>query len=403
MIGEQASYEEKRILSAFNYVYSDMFLHRDTTLMPQNQTAWSACNFRGSTMDKKVCLTYWLNVIQNIDNKGLPFLVTINPPRTPESTVLKWSTKRPVTSVAASKASFELHTIQGKRNIVFCGAYQGFGLHEDGVKVGIHAANIMLNKSYDIINNPKQMVPSLMETGARSYIVNFLQDYIAIGTLILIEERGIVFTFEGSKRKSPLKVYLKVHNPQFYWKIITQAELGFADAYIKGDVSFTDKNEGLLNMLMVCSSLIYIYIFSWLPTDFFMVAAFYSALSNAKYIYHHVMRKNTISQARSNISQHYDLSNELFSLFMDDTMQYSCAIFKSKDDDLKTAQLRKISSLIEKARVNENHEVLDIGCGWGRFGIELVKQTGCKYTGITLSKEQIKYAESKVKEAGLQC
>ncbi|KAF5777144.1 putative cyclopropane-fatty-acyl-phospholipid synthase [Helianthus annuus] len=203
----------------------------------------------------------------------------------------------------------------------------------------------MLNKSYDIINNPKQMVPSLMETGARSYIVNFLQDYIAIGTLILIEERGIVFTFEGSKRKSPLKVYLKVHNPQFYWKIITQAELGFADAYIKGDVSFTDKNEGLLNMLM---------------------------------------------------------SNELFSLFMDDTMQYSCAIFKSKDDDLKTAQLRKISSLIEKARVNENHEVLDIGCGWGRFGIELVKQTGCKYTGITLSKEQIKYAESKVKEAGLQ-
>ncbi|KAJ0724932.1 putative arsenite methyltransferase [Helianthus annuus] len=125
MIGEQASYEEKRILSAFNYVYSDMFLHRDTTLMPQNQTAWSACNFRGSTMDKKVCLTYWLNVIQNIDNKGLPFLVTINPPRTPESTMFKWSTKRPVTSVAASKASFELHTIQGKRNIVFCGAYQG--------------------------------------------------------------------------------------------------------------------------------------------------------------------------------------------------------------------------------------------------------------------------------------
>ncbi|KAJ0677686.1 putative cyclopropane-fatty-acyl-phospholipid synthase [Helianthus annuus] len=387
MIGEQASYEEKRILSAFNYVYSDMFLHRDTTLMPQNQTAWSACNFRGSTMDKKVCLTYWLNVIQNTDNKGLPFLVTINPPRTPESTVLKWSTKRPVTSVAASKASFELHTIQGKRNIVFCGAYQGFGLHEDGVKVGIVAANIMLNKSYEIINNPKPMVPSLMETGAR-----------------LIEERGIVFTFEGSKRKSPLKVYLKVHNPQFYWKIITQAELGFADAYIKGDVSFTDKNEGLLNMLMLFivnselqSSASRFKKRGWW-TPMFLTAA----LSNAKYIYHHVMRKNTISQARSNISQHYDLSNELFSLFMDDTMQYSCAIFKSKDDDLKTAQLRKISSLIEKARVNENHEVLDIGCGWGRFGIELVKQTGCKYTGITLSKEQIKYAESKVKEAGLQ-
>ncbi|MFS7992805.1 putative arsenite methyltransferase [Helianthus anomalus] len=63
--------------------------------------------------------------MQNIDEKELPFLVTINPPRTPESTVLKWSAGRPIPSVAASKASLELHTIQGKRNIVFCGAYQG--------------------------------------------------------------------------------------------------------------------------------------------------------------------------------------------------------------------------------------------------------------------------------------
>ncbi|KAJ0677682.1 putative arsenite methyltransferase [Helianthus annuus] len=101
-----------------------MFLHRDAKLMPRNQTAWSAWNFR-ETVDNKVCLTYWLNAIQNIDDNGLPFLVTINFPRTPESTVLKWSTGYLVPSLAASKASRELHTIQGKRNIVFCGAYQG--------------------------------------------------------------------------------------------------------------------------------------------------------------------------------------------------------------------------------------------------------------------------------------
>ncbi|GJV82448.1 cyclopropane-fatty-acyl-phospholipid synthase family protein, partial [Tanacetum coccineum] len=77
-------------------------------------------------------------------------------------------------------------------------------------------------------------------------------------------------------------------------------------------------------------------------------------------------------------------------------------LIMSEDEDLKVAQLRKISSLIEKARVDKNHEVLDIGCGWGGFAIEIVKQTGCKYTGITLSKEQIVYAENKVKEAGLQ-
>jgi cyclopropane-fatty-acyl-phospholipid synthase len=64
--------------------------------------------------------------------------------------------------------------------------------------------------------------------------------------------------------------------------------------------------------------------------------------------------------------------------------------------------MRKISLLIEKARIEKNHEVLEMGCGWGTFAIEVVKRTGCKYTGITLSIEQLKYAKAKVKEAGLQ-
>jgi cyclopropane-fatty-acyl-phospholipid synthase len=87
---------------------------------------------------------------------------------------------------------------------------------------------------------------------------------------------------------------------------------------------------------------------------------------------------------------------------MDDTMMYSSAIFKSENEDPRTAQMRKISLLIEKARIEKNHEVLEMGCGWGTFAIEVVKRTGCKYTGITLSIEQLKYAKAKVKEAGLQ-
>ncbi|XWS53767.1 hypothetical protein CRYUN_Cryun10bG0028500 [Craigia yunnanensis] len=93
-------------------------------------------------------------------------------------------------------------------------------------------------------------------------------------------------------------------------------------------------------------------------------------------------------------------------------MQYSSGIFKTQVEDLKVAQQRKISSLIDKmriyniglfARIEKWHEVLDIGCGWGSLAIEVVKRTGCKYTGITLSEEQLKYAEAKVKEAaGLQ-
>ncbi|XP_076942205.1 uncharacterized protein LOC143612004 [Bidens hawaiensis] len=405
ILGEEATYEEKRILGAFNYVYSDIFLHRDKSLMPRNPSAWSSWNFLG-TVDNRACLTYWLNVLQNIDEvNGLPFLVTLNPPRKPKNTFLTWTTGHPVPSVAAYKASLLLNNIQGKRGIWFCGAYQGYGFHEDGLKAGMVAANSLLNKSCEVLNNPKHMVPSLLETGARFFVARFLQDYIAMGSLILLEEGGTMFAFEGTRKKCPLKVYLRVHNPQFYWKIVTEADLGLADAYINGDFSFVDEKEGLLNMFVI-------FIFNrdlqssasactkrggwWTPM--FLTAG----VASAKYFYHHISRQNSLTQARRNISRHYDLSNELFALFLDETMTYSCAIFKSENEDLKTAQMRKITSLIEKAKVEKNHEVLEIGCGWGTLAIELVKRTGCKYTGITLSEEQLRYAESKVKEAGLQ-
>nr|GEU95841.1 cyclopropane-fatty-acyl-phospholipid synthase [Tanacetum cinerariifolium] len=107
-----------------------------------------------------------------------------------------------------------------------------------------------------------------------------------------------------------------------------------------------------------------------------------SGVASAKCFYQHISRQNSLTQARRNISRHYDLSNELFALFLDDTMTYSCAVFK--------------------ARVKKSHRVLEIGCGWGTLAIKLVKRTGCSYTGITKSEEQLKYAENKVKEAGLQ-
>nr|GEX41692.1 ARID DNA-binding domain-containing protein [Tanacetum cinerariifolium] len=179
-----------------------------------------------------------------------------------------------------------------------------YGFHEDEMKVrrfftvlkaGMVGGNGMLNKSSKILNNPKQIVPSLLEAGARLFLVRF-----------------------------PSRSYCYRH-----FDIVTKADLGLGEAYVNGDFSFTENTEGLYNLIM---------------------------------------------------------SNEVFSLFLDETMTYSCALFESEDEDLKVAQLRKISSLIEK----------------GGFTIEIVKQTGCNYTGITLSKEQIVYAKNKVKEAGLQ-
>ncbi|KAL3634450.1 hypothetical protein CASFOL_021504 [Castilleja foliolosa] len=404
MLGTQATFDELRILGAFQYAYSDVYLHRDKKFMPQNTAAWSALNIIG-TIDKKACLTYWLNILQNINETGLPFLVTINPPTKPDHTLLKWSTSHPIPSVAATKALAELNLIQGKRKIWFCGAYQGYGFHEDGLKAGMLAANGVLRKQCTLQNNPKHMVPSWLETGARLLVTRFLERFIAIGCITLLEDGGTMFVFEGTRKTSPLKVYLKIHSPQFYWKFATEADLGLADAYINGDFSFVDKNSGLLNLFMIFIANRDLSISTtnvnnkggwWTPL------LFTSALASAKYFVQHVSRKNTLTQARRNISKHYDLSNDLFSLFLDETMAYSCAIFKTEDEDLKIAQYRKFSILIEKAKVSKNHHVLEIGCGWGTLAIEVVKRTGCKYTGITLSEEQLKYAEVKVKEAGLQ-
>ncbi|KAK4341659.1 hypothetical protein RND71_040160 [Anisodus tanguticus] len=214
-----------------------------------------------------------------------------------------------------------------------------------------------------------------------------------------------MFTFEGTEKKSSLKVSLRVHSPQFYWKVATQGDLGLADAFIHGDFSFVDKNDGLLNLFMIFvinRDLKASTTRSGKKRGWWTPLLFTAVVSSTKYFIRHVSNQNTLTQARRNISRHYDLSNELFSLFLDETMTYSCAIFKSEEEDLKVAQERKISLLIEKAKVSKEHHILEIGCGWGSLAVEVVMRTGCKYTGITLSEQQLKYAQIRVKQAGLQ-
>ncbi|GKU85686.1 hypothetical protein SLEP1_g319 [Rubroshorea leprosula] len=219
----------------------------------------------------------------------------------------------------------------------------------------------------------KHMAPSLMETGARLYVIKFLRDYISTGCVILLEEGGTIFTFEGNNTKCSLRTVMKVHNPQFYWKVMTQEELGLADAFISGDFSLANDDEGLLNLFMILianrdlnssNSKLSKKRGWWRPLFFT------AGITSAKYFFKHVLRQNTLTQARRNISRHYDLSNELFALFLDETMTYSCAVFKKENEELKVAQQRKISLLIEKARIKNKHEILEIGCGWGGLAIE---------------------------------
>ncbi|KAJ2512692.1 hypothetical protein GGH20_005235, partial [Coemansia sp. RSA 1937] len=110
---------------------------------------------------------------------------------------------------------------------------------------------------------------------------------------------------------------------------------------------------------------------------------------------------NSILNTASNISAHYDLGNEMFEMFLDSTMTYSCAIWNGPDDTLEAAQLRKLDMLIDKACVKPTDYVLDLGCGWGSLSMRAVERTGCRVLGITLSTEQKDIAEQRIAQAGM--
>lgn len=111
---------------------------------------------------------------------------------------------------------------------------------------------------------------------------------------------------------------------------------------------------------------------------------------------------NPVGKAQANVAHHYDLSRQLFELFLDESMQYSCAYFTRPEASLAEAQQAKMRHIASKLLLEPGQRLLDIGCGWGGLGIYLAKTAGVKVTGVTLSKEQHEVACQRVKDAGLE-
>jgi cyclopropane-fatty-acyl-phospholipid synthase len=101
------------------------------------------------------------------------------------------------------------------------------------------------------------------------------------------------------------------------------------------------------------------------------------------------------------IQYHYDVSNEFYQVWLDENMVYSCAYFENGDEDLATAQLKKIDHILTKIQLRPGDTLLDIGCGWGALAIRAAQKYGAKCVGITLSKNQFELAKARVEQAGL--
>ena len=127
-----------------------------------------------------------------------------------------------------------------------------------------------------------------------------------------------------------------------------------------------------------------------------------SFLKNSKFAQFLPKQAHSKSESKSDVQSHYDIGNDFYRLWLDKTMTYSCAYFKSEDDTLEQAQINKVHHIIKKLNPQPGKTLLDIGCGWGTLMLTACKEYGLNVVGITLSEEQAAFVNQRIKEEGLE-
>jgi predicted NAD/FAD-binding protein len=170
-----ASERERELLGAFRYSRNLAVLHTDDSFMPRRRAVWSSWNYLGArnATGGDVCVTYWMNRLQNLSSKR-PLFVTLNPPRPPRAGTLLHSEvyDHPVFDAAAMQAQRKLWLLQGERNTWYCGAHFGSGFHEDGLQSGLAVAEQLggSRRPWSVPNESGRIVLTVREpdpSGAR--------------------------------------------------------------------------------------------------------------------------------------------------------------------------------------------------------------------------------------------
>ena len=222
--------------------------------------------------------------------------------------------------------------------------------------------------------------------------MNHLYKKLIHQRLCQIEDAQIIIKDGNSTKRygKPGKLSAKINilDTAFYKNIILGGTIGASESFIRGEWS----SPNLTNVIRVLAR-------NTEAQD--KLENLFTLLSQPFLKVMHKLNENSVRGSKKNISRHYDLSNDFFSLFLDKNMMYSSAIYKSRKTSLEDASTNKLDVICKKLNLKKTDHVIEIGTGWGGFAIYATKNYGCKVTTTTISIEQYKFAKQKIKEAGL--
>jgi len=206
------------------------------------------------------------------------------------------------------------------------------------------------------------------------------------GTLEIIDSNNKIYKFGASNPH----VRIKLKNKSIERKLFLNPNLHIGEAYMNEELIVKKGTiEDFINLITNCYD-------DFISNNKYY--KFYEYLSSIFMPFHQI---NQLVNSKKNVAHHYDINEDLYKLFLDQDMQYSCAYFHNPNMSLDQAQKDKKQLIIKKLQITENMDVLDIGCGWGGMAIEIAKSTGAKVKGITLSENQFNTASERVQKEGL--
>ena len=193
--------------------------------------------------------------------------------------------------------------------------------------------------------------------------------------------------FGDGNSRQPAAV-INVHSPDFFQRIMLHGAMGAAESYMDNELSTPDLIDVFRVLLQNQSTL------STMRSGRFSILGALRKLE-------HFRNRNSKSGSKKNIHEHYDLGNDFFSLFLDESMMYSSAIFPSADSELVDASWEKVDRVCRTLQLSPDDHVLEIGTGWGGFAYHAARNYGCRVTTTTISNEQFNFAQQRINAAGL--